>query len=372
MSILSPPFSSSIPERATRVRESMQAAGLAALVSFGQADCRYLTGFTGDAASVLMTMDDLVLVTDSRFTLQAKEEAPWARLALSVEREDDQLPALLRETVGGSGLVGIDGDHLTLQRWDRLRLSLDQEPRIPFTVTSEIVWRCRMTKFPDELAALRTAGALVTEAFAYLESLSVVGKSERAVALDLEFFLRERGSEGVPFSFIVAAGARGAMPHGEASETVIDRNQLLVVDIGARVGGYASDMTRTYSTGVLPTELSEAYRVVLAAQTRAREAVRAGISCRDLDAVARGVMAEAGKADLFTHSLGHGVGLEVHEGPRLSARSEDTLGEAMVVTIEPGAYLTGEGGVRIEDTVLVTTESAAVLTDWPRDLKLLG
>jgi Xaa-Pro aminopeptidase len=372
MSIILPPIASSLPERLARVRKSMQAEDLAAFVSFGQADCRYLTGFTGEAASVVVTMDDLILVTDSRFTVQAADEAPAVRLALAVEHQDDQLPGLLREAVGGVERVGIDGDHLTVKRWERLRQSLSEKPEVAFTVTSELVSRCRMVKFPDELAALRAAGRLATEAFAYLENTAVVGRSELGVALDLEFYLREHGSEGIPFPFIVAAGARGAMPHGQASGALIERDQLIVVDIGATVAGYASDMTRTYATGVLSGELAEAYRVVQAAQTRARSRVRAGISGRDLDGMARGVMEEAGKADLFLHSLGHGVGLEVHEGPRLSTRSEDILSEAMVVTIEPGAYLTGLGGVRIEDTVVVTAEGAEVLTEWPRDLKLHG
>jgi Xaa-Pro aminopeptidase len=320
----------------------------------------------------MVTDEDLVLVTDSRFTVQAEEEAPQIRLALAVENQDDQLPALLRELVDSARRIGVDGEHLTLRRWERLRDSLERESIAESTVVSGVVSRCRMTKFPDELEALQAAGVLVTQAFEHLENTRVVGRSERAVAMELEFLLRGAGSEGVPFNVIVAAGPRAAMPHGEASEAIIGLHQLLVVDIGTVVGGYASDMTRTYATGSLPGELTELYEVVMTAQARARDAVRPGLPCSELDGIARAVMAEAGKGDLFLHGLGHGVGLEVHEDPRVSGRSADILGEAMVVTIEPGAYVAGKGGVRIEDTVAVGSEHGEVLTNWPRDLKILS
>ena len=364
--------SSSLSRRLERVRESMRTADLGALVSFGEADCRYLTGFTGEAASVVVTEDELILVTDSRFTIQAREEAPSARLPLANEHRDDQLAKLLRGSLGKGRVAGIDGENLTVRRWDRLRASLAEEPRIRFTVTGEIVSGCRVVKFPDELAALRAAGELVVKAFAHLEEMPVVGRTEGEVALELEFYLRQHGSEGIPFSFIVAAGPRSAMPHAEPTSASIQPGQLMVVDIGAMVGGYASDMTRTYATGTLPAELHEAYNVVQAAQARARERARPGMPCRDLDSLARTAISDAGLGDLFVHSLGHGVGLEVHEGPRLSANSDDILAEAMVVTIEPGVYLAGQGGVRIEDTVVITPIGAEILTDWPRDLKLLA
>ncbi|MGI5939621.1 MAG: M24 family metallopeptidase [Thermoleophilia bacterium] len=365
--------SSSVPKRVDRLRALMAKAGLGALVVFAPANCRYLTGFTGEAASVIVTEEDVVIVTDARFTVQAEVEVPRTRVILAVGSRDEPVRDFLTEARygdGAAGVVGIDSGHLTVKRWEPLRELLD-ECSVEWRLVDGLVEDTRCIKFPDELVALRAAGSLAASAFTYLESLPVIGRREREVALDLEMFLRQHGSEGVPFPFIVAAGHRGAMPHGEASAAVIEAGQLVVFDIGAVVDGYASDITRTYATGPLDDDLLEAYATVRAGQTAAVAAVRAGISCRELDEIARAHIRDAGLGELFVHSLGHGVGLEVHEGPTISPRSDDVLQAGMVLTVEPGVYIPGRGGVRIEDSVVVTSTGVEVLTECPRDLRTL-
>jgi len=362
--------------RLARARALLEEEGLAALVSFGAADCRYLTGFTGEAIAVVLTGSESILLTDSRFTTQAAHEAPGTKLVICGTGRDDQIPEILSERLREEGddvsLAGFDFDYLTVKRWEHLRELLDAAGGLKWKLVDGLVQRCRLLKFPDELEALRLAGLMATRAFAYLETIPVVGRSERDVALDLEVFLRRQGSEGVAFPFIVAAGPRGAMPHGAPSTAVIEPEALLVVDVGAVVDGYASDITRTYATGSVGPDLTRAYELVREAQARAVAALRPGVSGREVDGVARSHLEAGGMSDLFVHSLGHGVGLDVHEGPNLSARSDDVLEAGMVVTVEPGVYLPGRAGIRIEDTVVITPGGAEILTEWPRDLRTLS
>lgn len=367
-------------ERAQRVRSLLREEGLAGLVAFSPADCRYLSGFTGEAASVVLTASNLTLITDARFRTQAEEEVPDLSVSISEESLDQPLGTVLVEQLAEDDplregeappVIGIESTRLTVKRWERLRTLLEERD-VEWRLVDGLVEKARLLKFPDEIAAMRAAGSLAAAAFAHLESLSVVGRSERDVALDLEVFLRRNGSDGVAFPFIVAAGPRGAMPHGEASKAIIARDQLVVFDLGAVVEGYASDITRTYATGSLSDELVSAYEAVRNAQEAAVQAVKAGLSCKDLDQEARQQLAKNGLAERFVHSLGHGVGLEVHEAPTVSSRSEDVLQPGMAVTIEPGVYLPGVGGVRIEDTVIVAQEGAEVLTQWPRELRVLA
>jgi Xaa-Pro aminopeptidase len=362
-------------QRLARVRESLLQEGLAAIVALGKADCLYLTGFTGEAASVCVTADELVLFTDPRFTVQAEQEASRARLVVFSEGRDDLLPGVLAELLSSGGreqaVVGIDPTYLNVKRWDQLRPLLEAAG-LQWQLAEGIVERCRQVKFLDELEAMRASAALVTSAFEYLENTRVIGRTELDVALDVEMFLRKNGSEGVAFPFIVATGPRGAMPHAEASDVMIQGNQLVVFDLGAVVGGYASDITRTYATGQIDEELLRAYDLVKDAQSAAVAAAKAGVPCRDLDSVARDRLAAGGLADRFVHSLGHGVGLEVHEAPNVSVRSEAILESGMVVTVEPGVYFPGRGGIRIEDTVVIQDHGVEILTDWPRELRFLS
>jgi Xaa-Pro aminopeptidase len=352
----------------------MEAEGVSALVVLGPADCRYVTGFTGEAASVCVMPTETVLFTDARYTLQSQAQAPDTRLVVFPGGRDDLLPDVLRDGLqpaeAAKPVVGIDSTYLTVKRWDHLR-PLMEEAGLEWRFVTQVVGTCRQVKDAGELDALSRSGALVVRAFEYLEALIVVGRTELEVALDLEMYLRRAGSEGVAFDFIIASGPRGAMPHAEPGNHVIEPGQLVVFDIGTVVDGYASDITRTYATGSLDRELVGAYQLVLRAQEAAIAAARAGLSCRELDSVARDILASGGLADLFVHSLGHGVGLEVHEDPTISQRSETTLEAGMTVTIEPGVYFPDRAGIRIEDTIIVHEDHAEVITPWPKELRFL-
>ena len=314
-------------------------------------------------------MTEVVLISDFRYRLAAALEAPEARFFETNEPLASHLPELL---AGVEGVVGVERTHLYLEQWERLSAGL---AAFPHRLVGGMVERLRMIKSADEVRAIREAAALAAASLDYLAGSRVVGRTERDVALDLETWVRREGSGPVPFEFIVAAGPRGAMPHAEASAEPITAGTLLVVDLGASVDGYASDMTRTFATGPaasLDEEVLRVYDLTRRAQEAARRAARAGVPCRDVDAVARDLITAEGYGEMFKHGLGHGVGLDVHEEPRVSERSEDVLAEGMVVTIEPGIYLEGRAGVRIEDSVLVTAAGIEVLTPFSYDLVELG
>ena len=389
-------MTSSLKVRLDKVREYMWAEGLAALLTTSVSDCRYLTDFTGEAAAVCVTENEVVLFTDPRFSVQAKEQAPDTRIVVFTHKAKDEIVSVLQEMLGAThdaihketshyanafvakapkskevtSIVGLNSEHLTVQDWGELQPML-VEAGLEWRFTPELLKKCRQIKYGDEVEHMRASAALAIQAFEYLESQNIVGRSEREVALDLEMYLRGKGSEGVAFSFIVAAGERSAMPHADPSAALIKPGQLVVFDLGSVVNGYASDITRTYATGDLDDELVSAYEAVRGAQAAALTAARAGIGASDLDAVARDYLESLGLAEYFVHSLGHGVGLEIHEWPNVSKNSQMKLTEGMVITIEPGVYLPGRGGIRIEDTVLIKDREAEVLTSWPRELKVL-
>lgn len=353
-------------ERVDAVRHAMAQQGLQALVVFDPRNIRYLTGFTGEDSCVVITPSEVVLVSDFRFRLQAGMEAPSARLVEVDSKLADALPGI----VGGlDGDVGVESSFLTLASWLEVDEALSAVAHLP---VKGIIEKLREVKTPAEIERCREAGRLAAEAMGRLLDMKVVGRSEREVALDIEMWARKHGSGPMPFDYIVAAGPRGAMPHGVASEALIPANSLLVVDMGVLVDGYASDMTRTFATGRLSDRELEMYAVVRAAQEAGRAAVKAGVSGVDADRAARAVIDQAGMGEFFQHSLGHGVGLEIHEAPRLGPRSTDVLASGHVVTVEPGVYVQSLGGVRIEDTVVVGEAECEILTEFSRDIVTLG
>lgn len=351
--------------RVDAARDALAADGLAGLVVFGLTNVRYLCGFSGSAGVLVVTRDDLVLLSDFRYRLQAAQEARVARFVEVDGRVSDVLAGHLGDA---GGAVGIESTHLTVEEWSRLEPSLAD---IQHRFVKGVVERGRQVKSPGEVAAIAEAAALALTAYDRLREIAVVGRAERDIALELETWVRAQGSEPVPFPYIVAAGPRGAMPHAGVSQELIGRDQLVVVDLGATVDGYASDVTRTFATGPLGEEALVMHEVVVRAQAAGRAAAAPGVACAAVDAAARAVIDEAGMGDLFKHGLGHGVGLEVHEGPGVGARSEDVLAEGMVVTIEPGVYRPDVGGVRVEDTVVVTGSGIRVLTEYERAAMLL-
>jgi Xaa-Pro aminopeptidase len=265
--------------------------------------------------------------------------------------------------------LGFDDTHLTVRAHKRLaELVGDAAELVP---AGGLVERLRAVKEPDEIARMRRAAAIASELYEWVASeFGLAGRTEREVALALEARSKELGADGLSFPPIIAAGANGALPHAEPGDAEIPRDTLVIIDLGCIVEGYCSDCTRTFATGTLDDEAESVYRVVEEAQAAALAGVRAGAECREVDAVARRIIDEAGYGEQFGHGLGHGVGLEVHEEPRLTPRAEGALVAGNAVTVEPGVYLPGRFGVRIEDLVIVTDNGGDVLTPTSKELTL--
>jgi Xaa-Pro aminopeptidase len=336
---------------------------------------RYLTGFTGTHGLALIAAGERAgtgrhrFLTDFRYAEQSAEEVPneFDREIVSGALID----AAARSLSGTSGRLGFDDATLTVAQHGRLQELLEDDwELVPFTHAIE---RLRAVKDAGELARIRAAAALADEAMRGLLESGVVGRTEREVAIELELRIRRLGAEAPSFPSIVAAGAHAALPHASPREEPIARDVLVTIDWGALHQGYCSDCTRTYATGNgISTEAGDVYQLVLSAQERALDAVRAGPSGRELDAVAREVIERAGYGGEFGHGLGHGVGMEVHEGPRLSRTGgEEPLLAGNVVTVEPGVYLPGRLAVRIEDLVVVGQSGHDVLTSLPKALMVI-
>jgi Xaa-Pro aminopeptidase len=323
---------------------------------------RYLTGFTGTNGACVCGPDTRLFLTDFRYTERAAAEVEgWETVTVT----DDWLGGIAAHL---SGRVGFEDDHVSVRLLERLRGKLAEgiEP----VAAGGAVEKLRRVKDEVELAAIVAASELADEVWRWSLERGLGGRSERDVARAAEARIRELGGDP-SFPAIVAAGPNGALPHAEPGERRIGKGELVVFDMGAKLDGYCSDGTRTYAVGEPGERAREAYATVLAAQLAALEAIEAGIDGEALDGVAREQIAAAGYGECFGHGLGHGVGLEVHEAPRLSPRSEDTLAAGEVVTIEPGVYLPGELGVRIEDLVVVTQDGCRDLSSLDKDLRLV-
>ncbi|HSC59077.1 MAG TPA: aminopeptidase P family protein [Gemmatimonadales bacterium] len=334
--------------------EALEAEGLTALVVQHPPNIRYLSGFTGSAGLLVVRPAGAVLVTDFRYAAQAPQEVGSVA---QVDIEPVNVWDRARRVLGGAEGVGFEAHVATVRDAERLGEGRRLVP------TSWLVERLRTRKSPGEVAAIVAAAALAQEALAEVLPGVRVGESELAVAARLEAALRVRGSEWHPFPTIVASGPRAALPHARSTGRTIGAGEWLLIDFGAQVDGYCSDLTRTVVMGKADARQRAVYEVVEAAQRRAREGVRAGMTGREADALARDLIAQRGYGEAFGHSLGHGLGLEVHEAPRLSPTAEAALPEGAVVTIEPGIYLPGWGGVRLEDDVLLAPEGPRCLSD---------
>jgi Xaa-Pro aminopeptidase len=323
---------------------------------------RYLTGFGGTNGACVCGQEERFFLTDFRYTERAEAEVEgWEVITV----KDDWLGGIAERL---KGKTGFEDQQMTV----RLRGKLEE--KLPDGVTLEaaggMVERLRRVKDADELASIAAAAELADEIWGWSLERGFVGRSERDVARAAEARIRELGAEP-SFPTIVAAGANGALPHAEPGEREIGAGEMVVFDMGAKLDGYCSDGTRTFATGE-PGELArQVYAIVLQAQEAALGAVKPELGGEELDGVARGVIEAAGQGERFGHGLGHGVGLEVHEGPRVSPRSEDALASGEVVTIEPGIYLPGELGVRIEDLVVVTEGGHRNLSGTPKQLQLV-
>ena len=317
---------------------------------------RYLTGFSSSNAALLVEPDRLRLFSDFRYS-----DAARALEGVEYLETNRNLYAGLSELL--SGRIGFEANDLTYAQYEALSAGeLELVPR------RGLVEALRAVKEDGELDAIRAAAAVTSEAFARFAEERFTGRTERDLAWRLDELFHELGAAGPAFETIVAGGANGARPHSRPSERVLERGETVVIDAGASADGYCADCTRTFATGPLPDRLGEAYEVCREAQEAGLGGVRPGTSGIDADAAARTVIESAGFGEEFGHGLGHGVGLDVHEAPRLSRESKDILAAGNVVTVEPGIYLQGLGGIRIEDLVVVSDDGPEILTTFTKDL----
>jgi Xaa-Pro aminopeptidase len=323
---------------------------------------RYLTGFTGTNGACVCGPGVRLFFTDFRYTERAEVEVEgWETVTLAV----DWLGGIAERL---RGRVGFEDDQMSVRVLEKLKEKLPD--RVEMVAAGGRVEELRRVKDAGELAAIEEASKLADEVWRWSVERGLVGKTEREVARAAEARIREQGGDP-SFPAIVAAGPNGALPHAEPGEREIARGELVVFDMGARLQGYCSDGTRTFATGDPGEDAIEVYEVVREAQAAALEAIEAGVKGEDVDKVARRVIADAGHGERFGHGLGHGVGLEVHESPRLSQRSDDVLAPGEVVTVEPGIYLPGKLGVRIEDLVVVTDDGVRNLSGLPKELQMV-
>lgn len=355
------------PERLRLLRERLAASGLERLLVSHLPNIRYLTGFSGTAGLLVVEPDRATLVSDFRYAEQAERESGTV-VAVAIERANvwQRVGKLLREPAGQS--LGYETAVLTSRDLRRLQ-GLTPARLQP---VENLVEGLRVSKSPEEIASLRRAVAVAEEALAAVLPEVAPGMRELDVAAELERRLRLGGSEWHPFVTIVASGPRAALPHARTTDRVIGRGEWLLLDFGAQVDGYCADLTRTVIVGGrADPRQREVYEVVREAHRRACAGIRAGQSGREADHLARAVIEEAGYGDAFGHSLGHGLGLEVHEAPRLSPLADLPVPAGAVVTIEPGIYLPGWGGVRLEDDLYLAAEGPGLLSDGRTELREL-
>lgn len=352
-------------KRLIKLRQILEKHQLDAVL-IGSPESRfYLSGFTGTAGHLLIGQEKAYLITDFRYTEQAALEAPLFEVVRFPGSPQETAATLIQDLAWQK--IGFEAQKMSFEEHKNFQQALQAK----LTPLTEEISGLRAIKDEEELKIM-TAGAKKTDrAFKWILENIKAGMTEKEFSRELEIYLLKEGASRPSFSFIVASGARGALPHGVASDKIMHKSDLVTIDFGAVFAGYSTDMTRTVALGEPDALLKEIYNVVLKAQEAACRAIRPGIKGREADSVARDIIASAGFGENFGHGLGHGVGLEVHEYPRLNTKSESVLEPGMVVTVEPGIYLPGLGGVRIEDMVLVRDEGAELLTKSPKELIIL-
>lgn len=356
-------------ERLTKFRQLLSEGNFDGFVVTAPANRRYLCGFTGSSGVLVINKDEAILLTDFRYLDQAKEEVK--DFGFQVKEHDPQVwgtvaAEIARLCSGGRSRWGFESEHLVEKNYRALNEKLECGVLTP---TEGFVNQLRRKKSAAEIAAIRKALQITEEAWNRLLAELKPGRTEKEMAALFEYHQRQLGAEGTSFPTIVASGPRSALPHGAPTDKKIEAGELLVLDGGARYAGYCSDFTRTVVVGAAPTERQqELYEIVRRAQETALNGMRAGMTGKEVDALAREVIKAAGYGDRFGHGLGHSLGLEIHENPRLSVTDETVLEPGMVFTVEPGIYLSGWGGIRIEDVVVVTDDGIENLTTSPKTL----
>jgi Xaa-Pro aminopeptidase len=349
--------------------ESLRArmAECEAFISLAPPTNQYLTGFRGSTSAVVVTRDQAEFLCDFRYVEQAADQVE----AFEIEEVTGNLATRVGEhlTALGVGRAAFEGSAMTVAQHADIGGAFTGE----LEADDQLVSAMRMVKSAEEVEQVRAAALLADGVLADLLEGVDGGMTERELAARFEYEFKRRGASGASFDTIALFGARSSLPHGEPGDKELEPGDVVLLDFGCRRDGYCSDLTRTYVFGTIPGAwFEEVYELVLTAQRIALEALRPGLSCRELDAVARQLITEAGHGEHFGHGLGHGVGIEIHEAPRLNTQSDTVLEPGMIVTVEPGVYLPGRGGVRIEDLVAVTAAGAEVLSTAPKELRILS
>ncbi len=351
------------PARQARLRSVLRARKLAYLLVTHMPNVTYLTGFRGSAGMAVFGQEDAVLFVDPRYTLQATEQARSVEVKESKQR--------LLVAAGGwlkkrhPKAVGFEDGNLTYAAWKALEEAAGRKCR--WQPVGGVIEDLRVIKDRIELGLIRQAARVTSEVFDEVRKLARPGAREADLAAEIEYRMKRHGAEGVAFETIVASGARSALPHARASSKSLKKNEFVIFDLGAIISGYAADMTRTVYLGSPDVRARRIYQAVLRAEKNGIQAVKAGVRAGSVDSVARRTLARHGLGEYFTHSTGHGLGLEIHEKPRLGRGEKHRLEAGCVVTVEPGVYLEGFGGVRIEDTVVVAEGGAEVITSSSKD-----
>jgi Xaa-Pro aminopeptidase len=356
------------PARQQKLREHLATTRFDALLISHLPNIHYLCGFTGSAGFLLVEAAGSIFFTDVRYDTQARSQVKGAKVVIARKALITELAEWIgaRRKKRSASAIGVEGEHLTLAEHKRISGLLPSGIRL--RSSPPVVERLRMIKDADELKCIRAAVQLGAHLFAGAVKAIRSGIKEAEIAAGMEYAARQAGADGMSFPTIIASGARSALPHGRASDQAIPPGAFVVCDFGVILGNYCSDQTRTVWMGSAPQEARQAYEAVKEAQQAAIQAVRPGIAVAEVDEAARKVLRKARLGKFFTHSTGHGVGLEIHEGPRIAPGQTEVLRAGMVITIEPGVYFPGKWGIRIEDMVAVDENGCEVLTPTSKEL----
>lgn len=352
--------------RVNKLRERLDAEGLDAILVTSGFNRRYLSGFTGSSAYLLITSEKAYLLTDFRYIQQAEEQAPDFEIIRHQGSLSEEVGKQLQKMQVHT--IGFEKQHVTYALYEELQRRATEVKWVPVEGLME---KLRLIKSMEELSTIQKACQIADDAFQHILGYIKPGVAEKEVAIELEFKMRKLGAQGPSFDTIIASGERGALPHGVASDKIIRSGELVTLDFGAYYEGYVSDITRTVAVGEPTEKMKEVYEIVRMAQENGVAKVKSGMSGKEADALTRDLIRDAGYGEYFGHSTGHGIGLEVHEGPGLSSKSDVVLKPGMIVTVEPGIYLPNVGGVRIEDDVVLTDNGCEILTKSPKNLIIL-
>lgn len=351
--------------RLKRLRHELDAVGATVLLETHLPNIYYLSGFSGDSGALLVDAASATLFTDGRFTIQAKEETRGLRIHIHKGPLLEAVGEHVRSRKRHSHKIAVSPAHLTLAGWKTLRKAAGGHAK--WVAVDGLVERLRAVKDASEIDRIRDAARVGSQVMEEAIRLVRPGVTELEIAAEIGYRMRRKGASGESFEAIVAAGPRSALPHARPTERRIGKNELVVLDLGAILRRYCSDLTRTVYVGKAPVRIRQWYHAVLDAQAAAKDALRSGVTCGVIDSAARNLLQHKGLGRYFVHSTGHGIGLEIHEDPRIARDQKQLLETGNVVTLEPGVYVEGVGGIRIEDDALVTPRGAEILTTASRE-----